>query len=142
VQLVLQASAMAIGGEVFLLDMGDPVRIADLARQMIQLSGASVRDADHPEGDIAIHYTGLRPGEKLHEELLLTGDSDPTAHPLIRRAREVSLSPQRLDDLLTELESALRCWDEAGALGTLRQLVPHYRPVTPAGTADLAGQPR
>ncbi|MFQ6538537.1 MULTISPECIES: polysaccharide biosynthesis protein [Aphanothece] len=141
VQLVLQASAMAIGGEVFLLDMGNPVRIADLARQMIQLSGASVRDAAHPEGDIAIHFTGLRPGEKLHEELLLAGDSDPTAHPLIRRAREVCLSPRRLDELLAELESALGRWDEARALQALRRLVPDYRPATPAA-ADLAGQPR
>ena len=132
VQLVLQASAMASGGEVFLLDMGDPVRITDLARQMIQLSGASVRDADHPDGEIEIHYTGLRPGEKLHEELLLGAVSDPTAHPLIRRAREASLPPERLGPPLAALEAALHRWDEAGALEALQRLVPDYHPAAPA----------
>jgi FlaA1/EpsC-like NDP-sugar epimerase len=138
VQLVLQASAMATGGEVFLLDMGEPVRIADLARQMIQLSGASVRDADHPDGEIEIHYTGLRPGEKLHEELLLGSASDPTAHPLIRRAREASLPPERLEPQLAALEAALRHWDEAGALEALQRLVPDYHPAA----TGLADQPR
>ncbi|EDY38186.1 polysaccharide biosynthesis protein CapD [Cyanobium sp. PCC 7001] len=138
VQLVLQASAMATGGEVFLLDMGEPVRITDLARQMIQLSGASVRDADHPDGEIEIHYTGLRPGEKLHEELLLGSASDPTAHPLIRRAREASLQPERLEPPLAALEAALRRWDEAGALAALQRLVPDYHPAS----TGLAGQPR
>jgi FlaA1/EpsC-like NDP-sugar epimerase len=88
VQLVLQASGMARGGELFLLDMGDPVRIADLARQMIELSGLRVRDEHNPDGDIAIQYTGLRPGEKLYEELLINNDDYPTQHPLIRRANE------------------------------------------------------
>ncbi|MCP9927210.1 polysaccharide biosynthesis protein [Cyanobium sp. CH-040] len=133
VQLVLQASAMASGGEVFLLDMGEPVRIADLARQMIQLSGASVRDAANPDGDIEIHYTGLRPGEKLHEELLLAAASDPTAHPLIRRAREAALPPELLSVLLADLEAALAGGDEAGALAVLRRLVPDYRPTGSAG---------
>jgi FlaA1/EpsC-like NDP-sugar epimerase len=132
VQLVLQASAMATGGEVFLLDMGEPVRIADLARQMIQLSGASVRDAANPDGDIEIHYTGLRPGEKLHEELLLAAASDPTAHPLIRRAREAALPPELLAALLAALEAALADGDEAGALAVLRRLVPDYQPTGPA----------
>jgi len=137
VQLVLQASAMASGGEVFLLDMGEPVRIADLARQMIQLSGASVRDAAHPDGDIEIHYTGLRPGEKLHEELLLADASDPTAHPLIRRAREAGLEPGRLTSLLAQLQAALQAGDEPAALAVLRQLVPHYGPAP-----GCAGEPR
>ncbi|MCP9887007.1 polysaccharide biosynthesis protein [Cyanobium sp. ATX 6A2] len=128
VQLVLQASAMAAGGEVFLLDMGPPVRIADLARQMIQLSGASVRDAANPDGDIEIHYTGLRPGEKLHEELLLADASDPTAHPLIRRAREESLAPARLAELMAAMEAALGRWDQPAALAVLRRLVTDYQP--------------
>jgi len=127
VQLVLQASAMASGGEVFLLAMGEPVRIADLARQMIQLSGATVRDAANPSGDIEIHYTGLRPGEKLHEELLLADASDLTAHPLIHRAREASLPCGRLTTLLAALEAAVRSGVDADALAALRQLVPDYQ---------------
>ncbi len=89
-QLVIQASAMAQGGDVFLLDMGEPVRILDLARRMIRLSGLEVRDEDHPEGDIEIRFTGLRSGEKLREELLIGSDDLPTEHPMIRRAREGS----------------------------------------------------
>ena len=88
VQLVLQAGAMARGGEVFLLDMGEPVRIFDMARRIIELSGATVRDEDNPTGDIEIKVTGLRPGEKLYEELLIDGDAKPTAHPRILQARE------------------------------------------------------
>src|SRR3546814_14088175 len=80
-QLVIQASAMARGGEVFVLDMGQPVRILDLARSMVQLSGLSVRDADRPDGDIEIVETGLRPGEKLYEELLIGDNPEPTNHP-------------------------------------------------------------
>ena len=78
VQLVLQASGMARGGDLFLLDMGDPVRIADLARQMIELSGLRVRDDRNPDGDITIQYSGLRPGEKLYEELLISADDHAT----------------------------------------------------------------
>ena len=92
-QLVLQAAALAEGGDLFLLDMGEPVRIIDLARQMVRLSGLRVRDAHHPDGDIEIRCTGLRPGEKLYEELLIEANSDPTVHPLIYRAREAALPP-------------------------------------------------
>ena len=87
-QLVLQAGAMGEGGEVFVLDMGQPVRIIELARQMVQLSGHTVRDVTNPEGDIEITVTGLRPGEKLYEELLIGDDPSPTAHPRIMKARE------------------------------------------------------
>ena len=87
-QLVLQAGAMGEGGEVFVLDMGQPVRIIELARQMVQLSGHTVRDVTKPEGDIEITITGLRPGEKLYEELLIGDDPSPTAHPRIMKARE------------------------------------------------------
>ncbi len=88
-QLVLQAGAMAHGGEVFVLDMGQSVKIMDLARRMVQLSGLTVRDADHPAGDIEISVTGLRPGEKLYEELLIGDNPEPTAHKRIMKAREV-----------------------------------------------------
>ena len=126
VQLVLQASAMARGGEVFLLDMGEPVAINELARQMIELSGCSVRDADNPDGDIAIHYTGLRPGEKLYEELLVTPDDHPTAHPLIRQAREPAPAAERLQQQVSALLAATERDDETVLVNLLRQLVPDY----------------
>lgn len=106
-QLVIQAGALADGGDLFVLDMGKPVRIADLAEKMVHLSGLSVRDERMPGGDILIEYTGLRPGEKLYEELLISGKSTPTAHPMIQRATEESLSWAQLDAALTELEQAL-----------------------------------
>jgi FlaA1/EpsC-like NDP-sugar epimerase len=90
-QLVLQAGAMAKGGDVFVLDMGQPVRIADVARRMIHLSGLTVRDEENPEGDIEIQFTGLRPGEKLYEELLIGSNVTGTEHPMIMRAIEHSL---------------------------------------------------
>lgn len=127
VQLVLQATGMARGGDLFLLDMGDPVRIADLARQMIELSGLRVRDEQNPDGDIAIHYTGLRPGEKLYEELLISSDDQPTAHPLIRRANEPLRTSHQLMPMIEELEQALCSWDEAATTASLQRLVPEYR---------------
>jgi FlaA1/EpsC-like NDP-sugar epimerase len=143
VQLVLQATGMARGGDLFLLDMGEPVRIADLARQMIELSGLRVRDKDNPEGDIAIRYTGLRPGEKLYEELLISADDQPTAHPLIRRADEPLRSSHQLMPMIEELEQALRRWDETATWLWLQRLVPEYRPETvstslPAASDALA----
>ena len=127
VQLVLQATGMACGGDLFLLDMGEPVRIADLARQMIELSGLRIRDAAHPDGDIAIHYTGLRPGEKLYEELLISPGDHPTQHPLIRRANEPGHDWDQLEPLLKNLEGALACWDDARVTESLEQLVPEYQ---------------
>jgi FlaA1/EpsC-like NDP-sugar epimerase len=106
-ELVLQSAAMARGGEVFLLDMGKPVRILDLARSMIELSGLSVRDAAHPEGDIEIRITGLRPGEKIHEELLIGHDSEPSDHPRIHRAREARLDADETADLLGRIRQAV-----------------------------------
>ncbi len=85
-QLVIQAAAMAEGGDVFLLDMGEPVRIADLAKRMIHLMGFHERTPEHPRGDIEIVFTGLRPGEKLYEELLVGDQALPTEHPRIMRA--------------------------------------------------------
>lgn len=128
VQLVLQASGMAQGGDLFLLDMGDPVRIADLARQMIELSGLRVRDEHNPDGDIAIQYTGLRPGEKLYEELLIGNDDQPTEHPLIRRACEPMHPNQDLHILVDALCEASARWDEPATAALLRRLVPEYRP--------------
>lgn len=138
-QLVLQAAAMARGGEVFLLDMGEPVRIVDLARQMIQLSGLSVRDDSHPDGDIPIVFTGLRPGEKLYEELLLSAFDAPTAHPLIRQAREVGLPPSRLETLLAAMERAVTTWDDREVLHLLQEMVPEF---SPAQVLPLPAQPR
>ena len=126
VQLVLQATGMAKGGDLFLLDMGEPVRIADLARQMIELSGLRLRDEQNPDGDISIEYTGLRPGEKLYEELLIDTRDQPTSHPLIRRACEPNPSDHHLLPLLNELENALSRWDDKGTSDLLLRLVPEY----------------
>jgi FlaA1/EpsC-like NDP-sugar epimerase len=125
-QLVLQAAVQAQGGDVFLLDMGEPVRIKDLAEQMVRLSGLSVRDAQHPGGDIEIVCTGLRPGEKLYEELLIDAQSEPTQHPLIYRAHEQALPPQQLWPQIDALEAAIGRQDVAAALDVLAALVPEW----------------
>ncbi|WP_255092904.1 nucleoside-diphosphate sugar epimerase/dehydratase [Synechococcus sp. J7-Johnson] len=132
VQLVLQAAGLAKGGEVFVLDMGDPVRILDLAHQMILLSGSSVRDASHPDGEIAISFTGLRPGEKLYEELLISASDEPTAHPLIRRARESRVPSQRLETLMAKLNYALAAWDDRAVFDVLSKIVIEYQPAAQA----------
>jgi FlaA1/EpsC-like NDP-sugar epimerase len=126
VQLVLQATGMARGGELFLLDMGEPVRIAELARQMIELSGLRVRDELNPNGDIAIEYTGLRPGEKLYEELLISARDEATQHPLIRKAKEPNHSSSELEPMVEALEKALDRWDEQATILALTRLVPEY----------------
>ena len=125
--LVIQASGLAHGGEVFVLDMGEPVRILDLARQMIQLSGLSLRDETHPYGDIDICFSGLRPGEKLYEELLISPHDQSTMHPLIRMAIEDCLDESQLQLYLTELECALKQVDERAVRQVLQDLVPDYR---------------
>ena len=107
VQLILQAGAMAHGGEVFVLDMGEPVKIADMARNMIRLAGRSVRDAEHPTGEIQIQFTGLRPGEKLYEELIIGGDVDRTPHPAIMTAREGFVPWAEFEETLQRLEAAV-----------------------------------
>ncbi len=127
-QLVIQASALAQGGEVFLLDMGEPVRIFDLARRMIQLSGLTARDATHPDGDIEIHFTGLRSGEKLREELLIGADDLPTEHPMIRRARERFLPWPVVWEGLERLNAASRDFDYPAVRAILRELVAEYQP--------------
>jgi FlaA1/EpsC-like NDP-sugar epimerase len=127
VQLVLQSTGMAVGGDVFLLDMGEPVRIADLARQMIELSGLRVKDSTTPDGDISIEFTGLRPGEKLYEELLISAHDQATDHPLIRRAREPRKDKANLDTLLKEIILALDQWDEAKTYALIKKLVPEFK---------------
>jgi FlaA1/EpsC-like NDP-sugar epimerase len=120
-QLVLQAGLMGQGGEIFVLDMGEPVKIVDLARDMIRLSGFS-------EEDVRIVFTGLRPGEKLYEELLADGEQTlPTPHAKLRIARaEASLSAAALAELLAWLQGAPQ--DEAAVKKRLAELVPEYRP--------------
>lgn len=103
-QLVLQASAMGHGGDVFVLNMGEPVRVLDLAQRMIRLSGLSVRDEENPDGDLEIQFTGLRPGEKLYEELLLGDNVTGTGHPMIMRAEEESPAGEQLQSWLGRLE--------------------------------------
>ncbi|MBY5652304.1 polysaccharide biosynthesis protein [Rhizobium leguminosarum] len=125
-QLVIQAGAMAEGGDVFLLDMGEPVRIADLARKMVELSGLAVRDEDNPEGDIELSVTGLRPGEKLFEELLIGDNPETTEHPRIMKAREDFLSWPELSRRLNTLNAALDRNDMIAARATLAELVSGY----------------
>jgi FlaA1/EpsC-like NDP-sugar epimerase len=127
-QLVIQASAMAQGGDVFLLDMGEPVRILDLARRMVHLSGLTVRDENHPDGDIDIRFTGLRSGEKLREELLIGADDLSTEHPMIRRAREQSLPWPTVRDCLERLMTASRNFDYPAVRAILREAVAEYQP--------------
>src|SRR5690606_23456470 len=105
--LVLLAGAYAQGGDVFVLDMGLPVRIIDLARRMIELSGLTVRDARNPDGDIEIRFIGLRPGEKLYEELLIDSAVLPTPHPKILRARETCPSAAEVAGIIRALQAAI-----------------------------------
>jgi FlaA1/EpsC-like NDP-sugar epimerase len=127
VQLVIQAGAMSRGGDVFVLDMGRPVRIDDLARRMISLMGLTVRDNLNPDGDIAIEYTGLRTAEKLYEELLIGTSVTGTDHPRILRAIEHSLPWERVQGLLNDLLAALTVSDCKRALARLLDAVAEYK---------------
>lgn len=135
-QLVLQASAMGTGGDVFVLDMGSPVRIDDLARRMIHLMGLTVRDEAHPNGDIAIEYTGLRPAEKLYEELLIGTNVTGTRHPMIMRAMEESLSWPEMAAALEQLLDAAGRFDCERLRALLLQYVAGYQPAS--AVEDLA----
>jgi FlaA1/EpsC-like NDP-sugar epimerase len=126
-QLVLQAGSMAKGGDVFVLDMGRPVRIDDLARRMISLMGLTVRDASSPEGDIEIEYTGLRTAEKLFEELLIGTNVTGTDHPMILRAIEHHLPWARMQQILNEQLVALASFDCHRALALLTESVAEYQ---------------
>ena len=125
-QLVLQSCSLAQGGDVFLLDMGEPVRIKSLAEQMIRLSGLTIRSTDFPDGDIEIVCTGLRPGEKLYEELLIDAHALPTQHPLIFRAQEECLSPNYLWPQLDHLELTILSQDSESSFEILAALVPQW----------------
>jgi FlaA1/EpsC-like NDP-sugar epimerase len=127
-QLVIQAGAMAQGGDVFVLDMGVPVKVADLALRMIELSGLSVRDEDNPDGDIEITISGLRPGEKLYEELLLGDDPQPTLHPKIQRAQDPYIPWEELETDLNTLRIVLAHNNVDVILNILKKLVGGYQP--------------
>ncbi|GGY10197.1 nucleoside-diphosphate sugar epimerase [Litchfieldella qijiaojingensis] len=147
--LVIQAGSMAEGGDVFVLDMGDSVKIVDLAWRMIKLSGLDVKDEHNPEGDIEIVFTGLRPGEKLYEELLIGDNVVGTSHPKIMRAEEEVLSSSTLSRLLGELEEAERQLDCHKVCEILKQAVhgfQHSSPVVdlllPMGAGTKPLEPR
>jgi FlaA1/EpsC-like NDP-sugar epimerase len=127
-QLVVQAGAMGQGGDVFVLDMGQPVKIIDLARRMVELSGMTVRDELHPDGDIELTVTGLRPGEKLYEELLIGDNPKPTQHPRIMKAHEQFLSWADLEQKLNALSIAMSVNDVPVIRGMLQELVSGYQP--------------
>ena len=128
VELVIQAGAMGTGGDVFVLDMGEPVRIHDLAVKMIHLSGLEVKDESHPDGDIEIKYTGLRAGEKLYEELLIGDNVSETDNPLIMRAQEEMLAWDELKLVLDELNGAIESCDHEKLRKLLIKIVPDFKP--------------
>ncbi|MBW6454096.1 MAG: polysaccharide biosynthesis protein [Methyloprofundus sp.] len=117
-QLVMQAGAMGQGGDVFVLDMGEPIKIVDLARRMIHLSGFEVKDEHHPSGEIEISFTGLRPGEKLYEELLIGDNVSDTAHCRIMRAKEDVIPWGELNKRLDRLRAAIE-HDDCLAMRTI-----------------------
>ena len=127
-QLVIQAGAMASGGDVFVLDMGEPVKIIDLAKRMVELSGLALKDEANPSGDIAIAVTGLRPGEKLYEELLIGDNPLPTSHPRIMKAHEDFLPWDGLQGKLGALVLALETNDVPRIRTLLKDMVPGYQP--------------
>lgn len=126
-QLVLQAGAMGRGGDVFVLDMGEPVKIADLAKKMVYLSGREVRSETAPLG-IEIRYVGLRPGEKLYEELLIGDNVTGTDHPLIMRAQEAEIAWPILENMLKQLEQTCEVADHEAIRDQLRKIVPEFTP--------------
>jgi FlaA1/EpsC-like NDP-sugar epimerase len=127
-QLVIQAGAMGEGGEVFVLDMGEPVRILDMAKRLIHLSGLQIKNDENPEGDIEIVYTGLRPGEKLYEELLIGENDLPTRHPLIMSANEDGLTWEALSNYLVQFEQAIESNDVEKSRELLVEAVKGFTP--------------
>jgi len=127
-QLVIQAGAMGHGGDVFVLDMGEPIHIVDLAKRMIHLSGLEIKDAEHPDGDIEISYTGLRPGEKLYEELLIGDNVSKTDHARIMRAQELVIPWAELEKMLATLELATEDDDFEQVRGVLADAVTGFIP--------------
>jgi len=131
VELVIQAGAMGEGGDVFLLDMGEPVLIDDLAKKMISLSGLKVKDSLNPNGDIEIIYTGLRPGEKLFEELLIGDKASSTDNPLVMRAEEDMLGWDELKIILDDLELSIKNSNYEDVRSLLIKAVPGFKPQSP-----------
>jgi FlaA1/EpsC-like NDP-sugar epimerase len=131
VQLVIQAGVMAEGGDVFVLDMGNPVKIYDLAIKMIKLSGLQVLDDNNPEGDIEIKFTGLRPGEKLYEELLVGTNTSKTENKLILRAQEETIEWETIQPLLDKLKEALNRSEYKKIRELLIKIVPDFSPKSP-----------
>ncbi len=127
-QLVIQAGAMGQGGDVFVLDMGEPVKILDMARRMIHLSGFEVKDEHNPDGDIEIVFTGLRPGEKLYEELLIGDNVSPTQHPLIMTAHEESLGWSEIEAYIEKFEETVNTHDVERSRALLVEAVKGFTP--------------
>lgn len=143
VELVIQAGSMAQGGDIFLLDMGEPVKITELAHDMIRLAGRSVRDENHPDGDIEIIYSGLRPGEKLYEELLIAdADATPTSHPKIMRGNEPFIGSTELNKLLDKLKHMLTNHQTLDAKRLLLQIALATPEQMPASSQTMPEAPR
>ena len=130
-QLVIQAGSMGTGGDVFVLDMGKPVNITDLATKMIRLMGKTAKTDNNPHGEITIEYTGLRPGEKLYEELLIGDNVTGTEHPMIMRAEEYSLPWQTIEQFLTQIKQGIQQHDIIQLRATLMSAVTGYKPSSP-----------
>lgn len=126
-ELMLQACTMSKGGELFLLDMGSPVKINDLAEKMIKLSGLTIKDENNKSGDIEIIFKGLRTGEKLYEELLINAEAVKSEHPLIFKAEELGISFDLLMEKLSNLKNALDCYDENNVLKITSEIVPEWK---------------
>ena len=126
-ELMLQACSMSKGGELFLLDMGSPVKIKDLAKKMIKLSGLSIKNKDNRKGDIEIIYKGLRTGEKLYEELLIDAEAVKTEHPLIYQAKEKGIPYLELMEKLNYLQKSIDDFDEEKVISTLNEIVPEWK---------------
>tara|TARA_B100000482_G_C12557417_1_gene278687 strand:- start:634 stop:1092 length:459 start_codon:yes stop_codon:yes gene_type:complete len=127
-ELVIQAGAMGEGGDVFVLDMGEPVKIVELAKRLIRLSGLELKDEKNQEGDIEIEFTGLRPGEKLYEELLIGENVSTTQHKQIFRAEEDTLSKKELQDYLDQLSHAHKNLDVLALKQILQDAVQGFVP--------------
>ena len=127
VHLVIQTIELSAGGDIFLLEMGPQVKIIDLAKEMIKLNGLTLKDSANPNGDIAIEVIGLRPGEKLYEELLINGDSEITQHPLIYKANETLKNPENLFKMIDELDKSLIEDNKEKALSIVSELVPDWK---------------
>ena len=130
-QLVIQAANLSKGSELFLLDMGEPIRIYELAKRMIKLSGKTIKDKTNPNGDIEIVETGLRPGEKLYEELLINSKAMPTDYPLIYVAKNDIELPDNFEENMKNIQNSLQKQDEEATLTTLSKLVPLWVKKTP-----------